>query len=67
MNFKLTDAQQIQALKWMSDQEKTKPAKTGAIGGRFTFSFTETSLGTVEKVTDEVTKEVLDLTDYGSW
>lgn len=67
MNFNLDDKQKETASKWMSDQCEKKPAATGAIGGRFTFSFTATSLGTIEKVVDNVTKEELDLTDYGSF
>ena len=39
----------------------------GAIGGRYTYSFTPTSIGIVEKVTDCITQEVLDVTDYKSW
>lgn len=51
-----------------SEWTKTLPkANCGAIGGRFTWSFCNTSLGTVKKVTDGITKQELDLTDYDSW
>lgn len=40
---------------------------TGAVGGQFEFTFTPTSIGTVCMVFDHVTKQKLDLTDYGSW
>lgn len=40
---------------------------TGAIGGRYTYSFTPTSLGTVVKVYDAITKETIDLSDYDTW
>jgi hypothetical protein len=40
---------------------------TGALGGRFTFSFSHTSLGTVVKVRDDLTKTELDLSDYENW
>lgn len=36
---------------------------TGAIGGRLTFSFTPTSIGTFVFVKDLVTRKELDLTD----
>lgn len=39
----------------------------GAIGGYLTYEFTPTSLGTVVKVVNNITRDVLDLTDYGSW
>jgi hypothetical protein len=39
----------------------------GAIGGRYTYTFTPTSLGTVSKVIDNITKEELDVTDYEGW
>ena len=40
---------------------------TGAIGGQFTFSFIPTSVGTIVKVSDFVTGEVCDITDYDSF
>ena len=39
----------------------------GAIGGGETFSITGTSLGTIVKVKEDITGEILDLTDYESW
>lgn len=40
---------------------------TGASGGSYTYSFTPTSLGTAVKVTDNLSGETIDLTDYDSW
>lgn len=40
---------------------------TGAVGGEITFCFTPTSLGNVCVVTDQVTGEKINLTDYDSW
>lgn len=40
---------------------------TGAIGGQFTFSFTPTNLGTVTEITDSISGEKIDVTDYESW
>lgn len=64
MNFELDyDEKQLLA-NWM----KLRPARNeGAIGGRYTYSFTFTSLGRITTVTDNCTKEVLDLTPYDSW
>lgn len=39
----------------------------GVIGGRLIFHINPTSLGTVVKVSDDITKTEFDLTDYGSW
>lgn len=39
----------------------------GASGGGLTFSFTPTSLGCVVKVTEALTGEELDITDYEDW
>lgn len=40
---------------------------SGATGGSITYSFTPTSLGIVTIVTDGLTGESIDLTDYDSW
>ncbi len=39
----------------------------GAIGGGLTYSFTPTGLGMIVKVTCNLTKLELDVTDYASW
>jgi hypothetical protein len=39
----------------------------GAIGGGYTYSFTPTGLGVVAKVTNNLTHEELDVTDYDAW
>lgn len=39
----------------------------GAIGGGETFSITGMSLGTVVKVTESISGETINLTDYDSW
>lgn len=62
--FKLT-AEQARKLKAWTDQHEERYA--GAIGGRYTFSFTPTSLGCVCKVEDHITGDAVDLTDYESW
>lgn len=39
----------------------------GVIGGNLSFTVTPTSLGTVIKVTESITGETLDLSDYDNW
>lgn len=66
MKFELDEDQTKQVNKWMTELFKDR-AYIGAIGGRFTFSFTGTGLGNIIVVTDNVTGKKLDLTDYDSW
>lgn len=40
---------------------------TGAIGGLYTYSFTPTTIGIVIKITNNITGDILDLSDYDSW
>jgi hypothetical protein len=67
MEFKLEEKEIKKAGDWMEQQTKAHPADTGAIGGRFTYSFTPNSIGCVVVVRDSVTQEELDVTDYSSW
>lgn len=65
MKFELSNEELEKLDNWL----KTKDLKKcgGAIGGRFTYCFTPTSLGMVVKVIDDVDKDEIDLTDYLSW
>jgi hypothetical protein len=70
--FELSPDQQKEFETWQEENDQrlvTSGASlhAGAIGGRFTFSFTNTSLGTVVKVSDDLAKNELDLSDYESW
>jgi hypothetical protein len=63
--FDLTEEDWAKIKVW---QNENKPmAYSGAIGGRYTYEFTPTNLGTVVKVKDNLKKIELDLTDYDSW
>lgn len=59
--FKLDD-EKLKRLKVWKDGLDQRYA--GAIGGRFTYSFTPTSLGVIIKVKDDLSAQELDLTDY---
>lgn len=75
------DAQQISKLnEWSGEQDKkvvelqkgTKlehpdEAYYGCSGGALTYMFTPTTLGLVVKVQNNLTSEIIDLTDYESW
>lgn len=64
MSFSLTSEQKAKLSEWINS---LPDAYDGAIGGRLTYEFTPTTLGCVAKVTDCITKETIDLTDYESW
>jgi hypothetical protein len=64
MQFELSEEQKAKLKEWMDKKPKEY---TGAIGGRYTYSFHPTSLGVVVKVTDELKKDEIDLTDYEDW
>ncbi len=55
---------------WLLEHDKTCPFKLrlnqGAIGGRFTYKYTPTSLGIVAKIECGCGSEV-DVTDYSEW
>lgn len=63
--FKLTKEQNKKLNKWLN--ENNPDAYSGAIGGRITYMFTPTSLGLAVQAQDNLTKEILDLTDYEDW
>lgn len=62
--FKLSNEQIVKVNEWMS---KHVAQYTGAIGGRYTYSFCPTTLGVLVKITDSVTNEILDVTEYDGW
>ncbi len=61
MNFSLDKEQTEMFIKWKDHDDCLE--SFGACGGRFTFSFTQTSLGCVCKVKCACGQE-LDMTDY---
>jgi hypothetical protein len=64
MNFSLNDREIELASEFMN---RLRLEYTGAIGGQFTFEFTNTSLGQIASVYDNVSKERLVLTDFDTW
>lgn len=65
--FELSLDQQRLATQWMEGRELTSPSMPTAIGGRFTFEFTQTSVGVVAIVRDAHDDVKLVLTDYDNW
>lgn len=67
MEFCLTEEDKKKYNTWLKEHNKTCPiAYEGAIGGKITFQFTPTSLGTVTVVICGCGKK-LNLTDYEGW
>jgi hypothetical protein len=65
MNFSLTNKQDKLVDNWKKQQIE-KSLSSSTIGGRWTYSFTPTSLGFVIKIIDNKTNEIFDITDYDS-
>ena len=63
-NFSLTEKQKEKLSEWI----RLLPDKIeGAIGGRYTFLFTPTSIGIAVSVRDNITQLEIDLTEYEDW
>jgi hypothetical protein len=69
-----TDVEKIKA--WCDEQDKKVAQKQnrpdgqayyGAIGGAYTYMYTPTGLGLIVKIKNNLTEEILDLTDYENW
>ncbi len=80
--FDLSDDQNEKLEIWMKDQddkalkiqiergflsEQWKKPYYGCSGGAYTYSFTPTTLGTIVKVINNVTKEEINLTNFDEW
>jgi hypothetical protein len=66
MNFVLDKNDMEQIAIWDKNHKCNMKDNVGAIGGRITYSFTLTGLGTITKVKCACGEE-LDLTEYGEW
>lgn len=64
--FELDEGEIKKFESWKKKQKKKDPSMPTA-GERWTFMFTPTGLGTVIKVKDEATDDIIDLTDWENW
>jgi hypothetical protein len=60
----LTAQQRQKYYDWRANRP---PRSDGVSGGRYTWMYTPTTLGTVIKVVDNCTEEEIDLSDYERW
>jgi hypothetical protein len=55
--FPISEEEEEKINKWKQEIMEKYPADDGAIGGRFTYKFTPTSLGTIGSIVDGFSKE----------
>jgi hypothetical protein len=65
-NFEIGPVETRKLEKWKKKQMKKDPFMPTA-GERWTFMITPTGIGTVVKVKDETTGDIIDLTDWDNW
>ena len=66
LNFVVCDKDTEKSKEWQEEHKKVCHVDVGAIGGRFTWSFTQTGLGCIT-VLKCACGEKLNLTDFESW
>lgn len=66
LKFEINNKELEKLNKWLKTKDIYK--YSGTSGGRFTYSFTPTSIGTVITVSDAMEqKDKIDITDYENW
>lgn len=63
----MNDKEKKAAEAWISKQRKKKKSPDTAIGGRFSYIFTPTGIGTAVTIRDGLTGEEKNITDYDTW
>lgn len=67
IRFFIDESETVKLNTWILDHNnECSIVNEGATGGKFTYHFTPTSLGTITKVSCACGKNI-DLTDYKSW
>lgn len=64
--FQLTKKEEKMFDEWKKIQ-KTKTNEITTTGGRWSYTFTPTSIGIIVEGIDNATNEKIDLTDYDNW
>lgn len=65
--FTLTDEEEKRALAFQTEREAVSATMPTAIGGRWSYIFTPTSVGTAVSIYDSHGKIERELSDYDSW
>jgi len=66
LNFVVSDKDTEKSKKWQEQHKKICNIDVGAIGGRFSWSFTQTGLGCITILKCACGKE-FDLTEFENW
>lgn len=65
-DFRMSDAEAAKVDTWIKEQD-LKAEDISTSGGRYSFIFSPTGIGTAIKVIDNLLKEEIDATDYSDW
>jgi hypothetical protein len=65
-DFKMSDIEAAKVDAWLNVQG-AKAEDNSTSGGRYSFTFVPTGIGTVIKVKDDLLNEEIDATDYSNW
>jgi hypothetical protein len=65
--FSLDKEQQEKLDNWINKQYPDGLPYSGAIGGQFTYCFTNTGLGQIIVVKDNISGKEINLTDFDNW
>ena len=67
MTFTIPEEETVKYMKWLAKHEKVcKQKDVGAIGGKYTYSFTQTGLGCIHKLKCACGGEAC-FTDFENW
>jgi len=67
ITYYLNEKEEKSANEWIKKQEKKKKSPKTAIGGRFSYRFTPTGIGTAVIIIDNLLKKEENITDYDCW
>lgn len=65
--FPISEEESEKIKQWMNEHDFYKDTKIGTIGGRYTYEFQPTSLGTIGTIIDTLTGDKLTFRDCDSW
>lgn len=65
--FPISKKESEKIKQWMNEHDFYKDTKIGTIGGRYTYEFQPTSLGTIGTIIDTLTGDKLTFRDCDSW
>lgn len=67
MSFAMSKQESIKASEFITTQIEKNDCRGGAIGGRFSYIFTPTTIGLAVEIRDNILKETKNITDFENW